>query len=104
MMTAFKKDFLGLTIQLLPNYFSLVLCGDDTWVVRSVRISSGHLRITLPSAKSPSKLTDKDDVINLKQGAYVHTDLNQSELPNTAKQGMKYFSLFVTGSKKILVG
>ena len=74
----------------LAGYYSSafsVLCGDDTWTIRSVRISSGHLRIAPPSAKSPSKMSDKDDVINLKQGAYVHTDLSQSELPNTTKQG-----------------
>ena len=72
------------------------MCGDDTWIIRSVRVCSNQVRIAPHSAKSPSKMSDKDDVIDLKQGAYVHTDLNQSELPNTTKQGIAdLISIFV---------
>nr|XP_018669288.1 citron Rho-interacting kinase isoform X1 [Ciona intestinalis] len=75
-----------------------VLCGNETWTPRFVRLCGGQVRIAPPNAKSPSKHTDNDDVIDLKQAAYVHTDVSNLELPNTAKQDIPYVFKIQTGS------
>ena len=70
-----------------------MLCGDDSWTLKSIRINLGHLRVMALGAKSPLRTNDQDDVIDLKQITYIHTDLRQSELPSTAKQGNCIFNL-----------
>ncbi|XP_076801050.1 uncharacterized protein LOC143445671 isoform X3 [Clavelina lepadiformis] len=75
-----------------------VLCGNDSWTPRYVRLCSTQLRISPPNAKSPSKMSDKDDIVDLKQAPYIHTDISQLELPNTAKQDLSYAFKIQTGS------
>merc|ERR1719361_3125222 len=67
-----------------------VLCGDDKWSVRYVHMVPPNLRISPHHTKSPSKMTSYDDVIDLTQSAYIHTDISQHELPSTAKQDLPY--------------
>jgi len=88
----FRLSCPSLRCPIEPHLHSFaVLCGDDSWTPRNVRLTDRQLRISPPNVKSPSSKSNKDDVIDLTQAAYIHTEINQLELPSTAKQGQLVF-------------
>ena len=65
----------------------LVLCGNETWKPRNILLDINNAKIVIATS-SPSTSADSNDVIDLTQSSYIHSDVRHQDIAFTAKQGI----------------
>jgi len=75
-----------------------VLCGNETWKPRNILLDINNAKIVIATS-SPSTSADSNDVIDLTQSSYIHSDVRHQDIAFTAKQDVPYSFKIEVGVK-----